>query len=668
MALQTGTNQNENSEPTKIEEISGVAGATDLTDVTPKEEETTFTSAGNLFNSPIDPPTKKTSSPMREGEAAARRAVNGIDNTVGHDINNATPVASEAMGFLDSMAAHAPRDTRISRPIDQSVDFEKYKDYLTSNSFYFDGDSNLDKARAENQSNWAQARNATFRTLLNVVPEAIKQTANAFDFEDWSKADAETGNWVSDAMTSAQESVKDVLPIYRENPGQALDVGDFAYWMEIGDSIVTSIGGFALSGYALGGGVNVLSKGVNGIAKIGALVADSVKNTRSFRTALGAIEARGTGEAVRGLTLNYLMNRSESLGIAAETYATVYEREYNKAIVEGKSNEEAKTTAKRFAAEGAAGSMKFNALNMILNTTSSNLFLKSAKVSSLIKKEGIGTAIGEVGKEGLEEYVNDLGQLYGEGLNTEAPLTFKAAMQRLGTAEGLESPILGFIGGAGQPALTKAGKYIQTTDNSSYVRNFNQYLLDNPITATNKEETLQKAVAYAQTQSDKDAKIGFFTNTANAGGQRTSTAQQLESLYVAQQVALSDYEKADKASNMNDVVNMSISSEFSVNLMNELSSDPTISPEQKDILLERALLSHQAYKAMSVGTMSELKDVYRTYSTMEAKEATDRGLLTDEVEGTPEHYKTKAKRALQTLDAYEANYNVSKGFVNSSEV
>jgi hypothetical protein len=35
-----------------------------------------------------------------------------------------------------------------------------------------------------------------------------------------------------------------------------------------------------------------------------------------------------------------------------------------------------------------------------------------------------------------------------------------------------------------------------------------------------------------------------------------------------------------EASNMNDVVNMSISSE-SVNLMNELSSDPTISPEKR---------------------------------------------------------------------------------------
>jgi hypothetical protein len=50
------------------------------------------------------------------------------------------------------------------------------------------------------------------------------------------------------------------------------------------------------------------------------------------------------------------MNRS-GLGIAAETYATVYEREYNKAIVEGKSTDDAKIGAKKLAAEGAAGSM-----------------------------------------------------------------------------------------------------------------------------------------------------------------------------------------------------------------------------------------------------------------------------------------------------------------------
>jgi hypothetical protein len=32
-------------------------------------------------------------------------------------------------------------------------------------------------------------------------------------------------------------------------------------------------------------------------------------------------------------------------------------------------------------------------------------------------------------KEGLEEYVNDLGGLYGEGMNSDKPLTFKAAIQ-----------------------------------------------------------------------------------------------------------------------------------------------------------------------------------------------------------------------------------------------
>jgi hypothetical protein len=67
--------------------------------------------------------------------------------------------------------------------------------------------------------------------------------------------------------------------------------------------------------------------------------------------------------------------------------------------------------------------------------------------------------------------------------------------------------------------------------------------------------------------------------------------------------------------------------------MNELSSDPTISPEQR-IYFERALLSHQAYSALNVGTMQELKNVYNTFANMEDKEAKERGLLTDEVLGT----------------------------------
>jgi hypothetical protein len=113
---------------------------------------------------------------------------------------------------------------------------------------------------------------------------------------------------------------------------------------------------------------------------------------------------------------------------------------------------------------------------------------------------------------------------------------------------------------------------------------------------------------------------------------------------------------------MNDVVNMSISSEFSVNLMNELSSDPTISPEQKRSL-RAALLSHQAYSALNVGTMQELKNVYNTFANMEDIKK-ERDFLQTKYFCT--HYKTKAKAA-KTLDAYEMNFNV-KGYVNSAEV
>lgn len=664
MALQNGNNQNENSEPTKIEEVTGITDATDLTNV----KQSTLESDANIFNSPIDPPKKTTGTPMTEEEAAARRAANKIDNTKPNIITTDLPLATEAKGFLDSMAQHAPTDTSIMKPIDQSINFDDYKDYLSSNSFYFDSNSDLDKTRAINQSNWVQARNAVGRTLLNVVPEAIKQTANAFDFEDWSKADAETGNWISDAMTSIQSSVKESMPIYRENPGVSLDVSDPAYWAETGESLITSIGGFALSGYALAGGLNLASKGVNSIGLLGATITDSIRGTTAFQEALAASKASGIGSNVRSLSLNYLMNRSESIGIAAQTYATVYEREYNNSILKGKTPEESRIIAKQFAAEGASGTMKFNAINMLLNTTSSNLFLKSANIPNLVKKEGLKVALIESGKEGVEEYINDLGQLYGEGMNSNNPLTFKKAVNRLGTAEGIESPILGFIGGAGQQSLTKAGKYIETSDNSSYARNFNKYLLEHPITATNKEESIQKAIDYAYTESNKDNKKGFMTNISNAGGQKTSTAQQLDSLYVAQQAALVDYKKAGVASNMNDVVNMSISSEFSVNLMNYLNSDPTITPEQKDILLERSLLSAQAYSAMNVGTMEGLKNLYSTYANMDETEAKERGLLTNEVEGEDNHYKTKAKKALKTLDAYEMNYRASENYINSAEV
>ena len=665
MALEKGMNQGENPEPTIIEKVSGIEGAENLTDVKPIEEAKQGAIPVASFapaSTSIDPPTK--GKKMTFAEANALQKANGVNNK-----QETEPVAPKASGFLDVMASISKANTSVSRPIDQTVDYSKYKDYLSKNGFYFDSNSNLDKARAENQSKVAQAANAVGRVLLNVVPEAIKQTANAFDFEDWADPTANPGNWVSDAMTSIQENVKDALPIYRENPDEALDVRDFAYWMATGESLLTSIGGFVGAGYAIGGVVNTISKAISTSANIAANVTKAVTKSKSFQASIAAAESRGVGEGARGLAVNYLMNKAESIGIGAEVYATVFERQYNNAIVDGKSPEEAAALAKEQASRGAAGAMNFNLVNMLLNTTSSQLFLKSGKAgANLIEKQGLKYFAAETGKESLEEINNDLGQMYGENLDTDTPLSFKMAVNRVTSAEGAETALLGAIGGFGQPALTKAGKYIQSSDNESYMRHFNQYIMENPITPTNKETVIQEATNYAQTQADKDKPMGLFTNRDNAGGQRTSTAQQIDSLYVAQQAALEEYAKASKADNLNDVVNSTISSEFAVDLMNQIQNDDTIPSEQKDNLLERALLSHQAYKSLSVGTFPQLKEVYKTYAGMDEATAKQRGILVDEKEGEPEHYKTKAKRALETLDAYEENYRISKQYPNSTEV
>jgi hypothetical protein len=71
MALQNGTNQNDNSEPTKIEEVSGITNAVDLTNVEPVERLVQLNQTLHLFKSPR-PPVKKRSKFMTEGDSCKK--------------------------------------------------------------------------------------------------------------------------------------------------------------------------------------------------------------------------------------------------------------------------------------------------------------------------------------------------------------------------------------------------------------------------------------------------------------------------------------------------------------------------------------------------------------------------------------------------------------------
>ena len=657
MVLPNGTNQGDNLEPQNTENLTSLEKIKDLTAITspekaeiPADSQVSFAPITNLDS---DPPVKGKGKPrtMTSAEAMALRS-KATNPTTETNTSETDPLTVQVGGLFANMSsANTPNSSIVDR-INTNIDFDKYAPYLSKNSLYFDDDSDLDLSRARNQGNLAQLRNGIVSTLLNIVPEAVKQVANAFDFEDYHNTDNEVGNAVADAMTEIQESFKDSMPIYRENPTESLDIGDFAYWASTGRDLVTSIGGFVLAGYATG----AVASGAISALGLSAKVVTALTQSKRLQGLVGTAEAYGAAGKLSTVATAVMLNQAEGVGIAAEVFKTVHDEQYNKAIAEGKTDEEAKEIANTKASEAASGTINMNRLNVFLNLTSANLFVKGGNATAgLVKKAGWKGLLAEGGQEALEEYNNDLSQLYGEGKVNGTPLTFKKAIERLGTKEGIESPILGFVGGAGQTALTKAGKYIQKDTNEAYVRSFNDFIRENPITPTNKEEIIEKATAYAQQQA----------GTANF---KTSAREQIDSLYIEQQSNLADYDAASKADNMNDVVNATLSAQFSVDLMNQIETDDTLTTEQKDNLLERSLLSHQAHKAMNTGTMVQLENLYKSFAEMDDATATARGIDTTVDPDSPAYYKNKAKRALATLGVYKVNYGNSLPYINSTEV
>jgi len=93
-----------------------------------------------------------------------------------------------------------------------------------------------DRMRAEQQSALDQFGNAVGRVALNVIPTIVGNLASAADLEDYYNTDDEVGNWLTTSMEGLKEKTNEMLPIYRTDPGKALDVGDFGWWAENGSA------------------------------------------------------------------------------------------------------------------------------------------------------------------------------------------------------------------------------------------------------------------------------------------------------------------------------------------------------------------------------------------------------------------------------------------------
>ena len=318
--------------------------------------------------------------------------------------------------------------------------FDAYEDYVDRNTLRggeFDVDA-LNAIRAENQSNWEQAGNALGRLAVNVVPQIIGSTAAMLDLPGYFSAEEAANNAIVNWADSVKEKSSELLPIYEENPGGSMQMGDFAWWMTRGEGLIESIASFAAAGAGAG---KLVSLGARGLSRA---LAATVMSAKNAKTAAGLVGQVGTAT---------MMNQAEAVLEATQVYKTTFQNSLSK----GKTASQAKEDA----AKAAATTMNINRANILLNLTSAKAFLTPMRTTRqlLTAPTTLGT-LGKLGLEGgqeaLEETVNLVAQKAGEAKGRGEKDYMAKGMEAITTMEGLEAAFLGAIGGVGQTAITSA--------------------------------------------------------------------------------------------------------------------------------------------------------------------------------------------------------------------
>ena len=318
--------------------------------------------------------------------------------------------------------------------------YDSYEDYIDRNTLRggaFDTDA-LNAMRADNQSNWEQAGNALGRLAINVVPQIIGSTAAMLDLPGYFSAEEAANNAIVNWADSVKKSSEELLPIYEENPGGSMQMGDFAWWMTRGEGLVESIASFAVAGMGAGALMSLAGKGLaKGLAA-------TVLSAKNAKTAAGLTSQLGTAT---------MMNQAEAVLEATQVYQTTYKNSLDK----GKTVLQAKEDA----AKAAATTMNINRANILLNLTSAKAFLSPMRTTRQLltaptKMGTLGKIAGEGAQEAVEESINLVAQKAGEAKGRGEKDYIAQGLAGVPTMEGLEAAFLGAIGGIGQTAITSA--------------------------------------------------------------------------------------------------------------------------------------------------------------------------------------------------------------------
>jgi hypothetical protein len=336
-------------------------------------------------------------------------------------------IAGDANVYLDTGIGDSQYDKGIRPDVElDPLDFVK----------------SLQEHRARKQPVGHQLANGAIKTIVGIPLGVVGNVASMLDFEDYNNSDEELGNWLTDLTLKAKEGMNETFTNYRENPGEAFDLGDSAWWIDNTFGLAESMGSFAISGGLLGKALMGLSR-LSKIQKI----ATGIKGLNTNVAEFGG-KAFNTG--VTALALNQAEGIIEADEVMKELYKVHTEA--------GISDKEARQRA----VLGGATVINTNRLNVLFNLTSAGLFTRGSNLTRNVIKnpnslQNYGRGLMEGGQESIEEAINLIsgkrGLAYGKGES----YSFADVVNDLSTAEAAEAAVLGFVGGMGQTVLTTEG-------------------------------------------------------------------------------------------------------------------------------------------------------------------------------------------------------------------
>lgn len=471
--------------------------------------------------------------------------------------------------------------------------------------------SNLEELRGQRQGRLTKLGAGLTNAITQTGLDIIKDTSYLLDFEnifDNEKSAQEGyGNWLADAMTSAEEAVK--LPVYRTKESEGFSPWSAGWWGDNLPSIASTVAMAVPAQFAS-----------LGLSKIGKLVGGG-KLIKNIETATGIT---GLADKATGVNAAILSRHMESVMEGGQTFQDTFDKSMK---IEGMTEDRAKIIA----GEAAANNYKANWANLITDIpqylTINKTFSKTLQDFKFSKADLAKNIIGESAEEAYQYISNEETKRaalikYGVEKDDKSDLTDRLTKY----AQEGDFWTSAFLGGLGGGLFSAGGKMFNSKQETSQREVFDRLTALHTAVIKGDKETFNR-------ESDT-----AFVNTLIKHVREDKTSNLKEAIKESIGAIEDQQERIDTQKTIRERLQVI---EFAENLKTKLESDNTKSPELKDFELDHAV--RQKLSA------TRLQEINQKLSKLQLEDA----LITSLVD--PALYQLKlAKLELKAIEGLES--------------